>query len=68
MYESKLVNNFKDGLESRDFANVKDITDKIIAFLDNDKSHGGTMKLGSGVNTSVFMVYCVEFILTNQYL
>ena len=53
MLENKPVNIFEDGLESRDFVNVKDIADGVIACLENDKSNSETINLGSGINTSV---------------
>ena len=56
MLEDKPVNIFEDGLESRDFINVKDIADGVIACLDNEKSNSSTMNLGSGVNTSVIEI------------
>lgn len=56
MLEDKPVNIFEDGLESRDFVNVKDIADGVIACLDNEKSNGATMNLGSGINTSVIEI------------
>lgn len=56
MLENKPVNIFEDGLESRDFVNVKDIAAGVIACLDNDRSNGQVMNLGSGVNTSVIEI------------
>lgn len=53
MLENKPVNIFEDGLESRDFVNVQDIADGVIGSLDNNRSNGQTMNLGSGINTSV---------------
>jgi len=56
MLENKPVNIFEDGLESRDFVNVKDIADGVIASLDNEKSNGETINLGSGINTNVMEI------------
>ena len=56
MLENKPVNIFEDGLESRDFVNVLDIADGVIACLDNNRSNGQTMNLGSGINTSVIEI------------
>ena len=56
MLENKPVNIFEDGLESRDFVNVKDIADGVIACLNNDRSNGQTINLGSGINTSVIEI------------
>ena len=56
MLENKPVNIFEDGLESRDFVNVQDITDGVIACIENDRSNGQTMNLGSGINTSVIEI------------
>ncbi len=56
MLENKPVNIFEDGLESRDFVNVKDIAAGVIACLDNERSNGQVMNLGSGVNTSVIEI------------
>lgn len=56
MLENKPVNIFEDGLESRDFVNVRDIADGVVACLDNDRSNGQTMNLGSGINTSVIEI------------
>lgn len=56
MLENKPVNIFEDGLESRDFVNVQDIADGVIACLENDKSNGEIINLGSGKNTSVIEI------------
>lgn len=56
MLENKLVNIFEDGLESRDFVNVLDIADGVIACLDDEFSNGLIMNLGSGINTSVIEI------------
>lgn len=56
MLENKPVNIFEDGLESRDFVNVKDIAAGVIDCLDNERSNGQVMNLGSGVNTSVIEI------------
>ena len=56
MLENKPVNIFEDGLESRDFVNVKDVAKGVIACLDNRKSNGEMINLGSGINTSVIEI------------
>ena len=56
MLENKAINVFEDGLESRDFINVIDIASGVIASLDNEKSNGETINLGSGVGTSVIEI------------
>ena len=53
MLENKPINIFEDGLESRDFINVKDIAKGVISSINNTKSNGEIINLGSGVNTSV---------------
>ena len=56
MLEDKPINIFEDGRESRDFVNVKDIARGVIASIDNEKSNGEVINLGSGKNTSVFEI------------
>lgn len=56
MLENKPVNVFEDGLESRDFINVKDIARGVIDSIENDNSNGETINLGSGVNTCVIEI------------
>ena len=56
MLENMPVNIFEDGLESRDFVNVQDIADGVIACIDNDKSNGEIINLGTGINTSVIEI------------
>lgn len=56
MLENKPVNIFEDGRESRDFINVKDIAKGVIDSINNDRSNGETINLGSGVNTSVIEI------------
>jgi len=53
MLKNKPVNIFEDGLESRDFINVKDVAEGVIASINNTDSNGETINLGSGINTSV---------------
>jgi len=53
MLENKPMNIFEDGLESRDFINVKDIARGVIDSIDNTRSNGETINLGSRINTSV---------------
>lgn len=56
MLENKPVNIFEDGLESRDFINVKDIAKGVIDSIENTESNGEVINLGSGVNTSVIEI------------
>ena len=56
MLENKTVNIFEDGLESRDFVNVKDIARGVISSIDREGSNGQIINLGSGINTSVIEI------------
>ena len=56
MLENKPVNIFEDGMESRDFVNVKDIAKGVVDSINNSMSNGETINLGSGVNTSVIEI------------
>ena len=56
MLENRPVNIFEDGLESRDFVNVKDIAKGVINSIECEASNGETINLGSGVNTSVIEI------------
>ena len=56
LLENKSVNIFEDGLESRDFINVKDIASGVIASIMEEKSNGEIINLGSGVGTSVIEI------------
>lgn len=56
LLEDKPINIFEDGLESRDFINVKDIAAGVIAAIDENKSNGEVINLGSGVGTSVIEI------------
>lgn len=56
MLDNKSVNIFEDGLESRDFINVNDVADGVISCLNNKRSNGETINLGSGDNTSVIKI------------
>lgn len=56
MLENKPVNIFEDGLESRDFVNVKDVAHGVIDSIENEKCNEETINLGSGVNTSVIEI------------
>ena len=53
MLENRPINVFEDGLESRDFINVVDIASGVISSLENERSNGEVINLGSGVGTSV---------------
>lgn len=56
MLENKPVNIFENGLESRDFINVKDIAAGVIMSMDCPGSNGEVINLGSGINTSVIEI------------
>lgn len=56
MLENKPINIFEDGLESRDFINVKDIAAGVIASIDGEASNSQIINLGSGVGTSVIEI------------
>lgn len=53
MLANQTVNIFEDGLESRDFVNVKDVACGVVQSIDCAESNGQTINLGSGINTSV---------------
>lgn len=53
MIENKPINVFEDGQESRDFINVVDIARGVIDSLENEKSNGEIINLGSSIGTSV---------------
>ena len=56
MLENKPVNIFENGLESRDFINVKDIARGVIDSIENEWSNSETINLGYGINTSVIEI------------
>lgn len=56
LLENKSVNIFEDGLESRDFINVKDVARGVILSMEEPESNGKTINLGSGTDTSVLRV------------
>lgn len=56
MLENKPVNIFEDGLESRDFVNVRDVARGVIDSIDCPDSNGAIINLGSGINTSVIEI------------
>lgn len=56
LLENKPLNIFEDGLESRDFINVRDIATAIISSLTNNETDGEIINLGSGVGTSVLEI------------
>lgn len=56
MLENKPINVFEDGLESRDFINVVDIATGVINSIENERSNGETINLGSSVGTSVYEI------------
>jgi len=56
LLENKPINIFEDGLESRDFINVRDIAAGVIAAITEEKSNGEIINLGSGAGTSVIEI------------
>ncbi len=56
MLENKPINIFEDGLESRDFVNVKDVAACTVSCLERPESNGRIINVGSGVNTSVIEI------------
>ena len=56
MLDNKNVNIFENGLESRDFVNVRDVARGVVDSLEKTDSNGETINLGSGVNTSVIEI------------
>ena len=56
LLENKQINVFEDGLESRDFINVEDVADAVIRSLNESKSDGEIINLGSGIGTSVLEI------------
>lgn len=56
LLENKTINVFEDGLESRDFVNVKDVAVAVIRSLTAEKSNGEIINLGSGVGTGVLEI------------
>ena len=56
LLENKPLNIFEDGLESRDFINVKDVAGCVIGAISNERSNRETINLGSGINTSVIEI------------
>lgn len=56
LLENKPINIFEDGLESRDFINVKDIASGVIKSLDTPPSNSEIINLGSGIGSSVIEI------------
>ena len=56
MLDNKPINIFEDGLESRDFVNVRDVARCTISCLEKPESNGKIINVGSGVNTSVIEI------------
>ena len=56
MLEDKTVNIFEDGLESRDFINVRDVARGVIDSIENHDSNSEIINLGSGKGTSVLEI------------
>lgn len=56
LLENKEINIFEDGLESRDFINVSDISDGVIESIKNTRSNSEIINLGSGKETSVIEI------------
>lgn len=59
MLQNKPVNIFEDGLESRDFVNVKDVAAGVVAALNHPESNGQVINLGSGMDTTVIEIASV---------
>jgi dTDP-L-rhamnose 4-epimerase len=53
LLENKPINVFENGLESRDFINVRDVAKGVILSIQNNKSNSEIINLGSGIGTSV---------------
>jgi UDP-glucose 4-epimerase len=51
--EKKPLTIYGDGLQSRDFVNVKDIIEAIFAAMQNADAHGQVFNIGSGKPTSI---------------
>lgn len=56
MKKNEDINVFEDGNEGRDFIYVSDIADGVISSIDNDRSNGMIINLGSGKETSVIEI------------
>jgi dTDP-L-rhamnose 4-epimerase len=50
------LNIFEDGLETRDFVYIDDVTDAIILGIESDKANFQSFNVGSGENTDVLAV------------
>lgn len=50
------INIFEDGLETRDFVYIDDVTDAVILGIENDKANYGVFNVGSGEKTDVLTV------------
>lgn len=50
------LNIFEDGLESRDFVHVQDVAAYTVNALENERTNGLTLNVGSGESTSVLEV------------
>jgi dTDP-L-rhamnose 4-epimerase len=50
------INIFEDGLESRDFINVEDVTDVIVRGISNKTSGCDIYNIGTGISTSVMQI------------
>lgn len=50
------INIFEDGLETRDFVYIDDVTDAIILSIDNDKANYEVFNVGSGENINVLRI------------
>ena len=53
LLENKPINVFENGLESRDFINVRDVAKGVILSIQNNESNSEIINLGSGIGTSV---------------
>jgi len=56
MLDNKPINVFEDGKESRDFINVRDVAMAVVKSLEETKTSGETINIGSGIGTSVLEI------------
>ena len=56
LIDGKPINIFEDGLESRDFINVNDISSAVIKSLQRKQTNNEIINLGSGIGTSVLYI------------
>lgn len=56
LLDDKPINIFENGLESRDFINVKDVASAVVKSLNIKETNGEIINLGSGRGTSVLEI------------